>query len=112
MSITSLSASGVLFLVLSGLLDVSGVWAVYEPIVNKRVGRQAEKISAEEALLSFRIEEVTKRASPSRCAEDRRLQRDRRMLDPQLLVPAKRRNLNLASPDICKEVELLLPMSR
>ncbi|OQW30045.1 MAG: hypothetical protein A4E19_10825 [Nitrospira sp. SG-bin1] len=89
MKVTRISMSTVVVVLLSGLLEASGACAAYESIVNKRVVTRTEQISAEEALLTFRIEEAGKRISPFGCVADKKMERDRRLLDPQLSPPIR-----------------------
>jgi hypothetical protein len=113
MKVMSISISGYLFIVMNGIFDASGVFAAYGSygsIVNARVVNQTGEISIEEALLNFRIEEIVG-TSPSSCAAERKLEREQRLLDPQLSASGKRSNADPASSVICKETESALRMN-
>lgn len=111
MNIMSIAVSGVLFVLMTGFLGASGAVAAYEPIANLRVVHRAKRISAEEALLNFRIVEVVERKSRLGCAVDRKLERDQRLLDPQLGVLRKESKFHPTRLVICTELESTLPIN-
>jgi hypothetical protein len=112
MNMTNVSTSGVLFILMSGFLDASGLCAVYEPIVSERAVTQPEKMAVEETSLDFRIEKPVERTRRSDCAAAQRMEHDRRQLDPQLSASDRRNVLDSASQDRCNEPESSLPMNQ
>lgn len=112
MKVTGTSTSGILLIMMSVFLDTSSACAVYEPIVNERARTQPEKLTAEESLLNFKIEQLTESTQPSGCAAAQRMEDDRRRLDPQLSASDRRNVVNSASQETCKETEFSLPMNQ
>lgn len=112
MNMMSIAVGGVLFVLMTGFLGASGAVAAYEPIANLRVVHRAKRISAEEALLTFRIVEAVGRGSRLGCLVNQNLERDQRLLDPQLAASDKSRYANSVGPAACKEIKSTLPMNR
>ena len=96
MTIANVSIGGVLFILMSGFLNVSGLGAVSEFVLNERTLLQHEKKEIAETLLDFKIEEVVERPQPSDCTAVQKLENDRRKLDPQLSGSDERDRLNSA----------------
>lgn len=109
MNMTNVSTSGILFILMSGFLDASGVGAVYEPIVSERAVTQPEKMAVAEASLDFRIGELVERTRRSGCAAAQRVEQDRRQLDPQLSASDSRNVPDSASQDRCNEPDSRQP---
>ena len=107
--------NGVLWIVLLGMLNASVAVAksgVYGPIMTQRVWTRAEKRPVEEALLNFKIEAAVDAIVPKVCGADMELDRDRRLLDPQLPTSDTQNNLDAPTFIVCTEAEPVLPMDR
>ncbi len=107
--------NGVLWVVLLGMLNASVAVAksgVYGPIMPQRVWTRAEKRPVEEALLNFKIEAAVDAIVPKVCGADLKLDRDRRLLDPQLPTSEKWNNLDPPTFIVCTEAEPVLPMNQ
>lgn len=107
--------NGVLWVVLPGMLNASvavAKYGAYGPIVPQRVLTRAEKRPVEEALLNFNIEAVVDGVVPKGCGPDLKLNRDRRLLDPQLPTPNRRNNFDPLNSMSCTEIESVLPMNQ
>lgn len=112
MNRTNVSTGGVLFIVMSGFLDVSGLGAVSEFVPNEPTVLQHEKKGIAEALLEFKIEETVGHTQPSDCTAVQKLENDRRKLDPQLSGSDDRDRLNSARNNPCNNADSSLPMNR
>lgn len=107
--------NGLLWVVLLITLNASLAVAksgTYGPIVSQRTWIRAEKRPVEEALLNFKIEAAVDGISPKGCHTDLKLDRDRRLLDPQLPASDKRKNLDPPTFILCAETEPVLPMNQ
>lgn len=105
----------VLWVVLLGMLNVSVAVAksgAYGPIVPQRVWTRAEKRPVEEALLNFKIETAVDGIVPKVCGTHLKLDRDRRLLDPQLPISDKRNNFDPLNSMTCTEIESVSPMTQ
>lgn len=110
-----LLGNGVLWVVLMGMLNASvavAKYGTYGPIAPQRVWTRAEKRPVEEALLNFRIEAAVDGVIPKKCGTDLKLDRDRRLLDPQLRTSNKRKNSDRLDSMTCAEIEFVVPMNR
>ncbi len=104
MNRTSVSTGRVMLIVMSGFLDVSGLCAVHEPVVNERTVIEPDKTGIAETLLDFKIEEFFGHTQPPPdCTTAQKLQNDRRKLDPQLAASNGMNILNPESQAICNE---------
>ena len=99
-------------MLIGGVLGGWGAFAAYEPIANLRVVQRAKRISAEAALLNFRIVEVVRHRSRFGYVTDRRLKRDQRLLDPQLGVFSAENKFHPTRLVICTEPKPILPMNQ
>jgi hypothetical protein len=79
---------GGFLLVTTSFFGTVRAFTLHESIMNERALGQAQA----EALLTFRIEEVVERPSPSDCAADPKMMSDERKLDPQLPGCDRRNN--------------------
>lgn len=95
--------SGVLWVVLLGIPNASVAVAksgAYGPFVPQCAWAGAETRPVEEALLNFKIEAAVDGVVPKIRGADLKLDRDRRLLDPQLPNSNKRNNCDPAQfPD-------------
>jgi len=110
-----LFGNGVLWIARMGMLNASVAVAKYEtygPIVSQRVWAQAEKRLVEEALLNLRIEAAVDSIVPKGCGADLKLDRDRRLLDPQLPTSNNRNNSDQLNSMTCTEIETAVPMNQ
>lgn len=100
--------NGLLCVVLLITLNASvavAKYGTYGPIVPQRAWARAEKRPVEGALLNFKIESAVDGIVPKGCGADLRLDRDRRLLDPQLLTPNKQTNFDPLNSMRCTEIE-------
>lgn len=97
-------------IVVTGLFAMPRAFATGEGAVTPTEA-QTTRMSSAETLLNFKIEAPAKRTPPD-CAAAKKLEQDRRKLDPQLSASDKRKYLDPISPDPCKEVESIVPMKR
>ena len=107
--------NGVLWVVLLITLNASvavAKYGTYGPIVPQRAWIRAEKRPVEEALLNFRIEAAVDSVVPKGCGATMQLDRDRRLLDPQLPASDKRNALDPSTSILCTEVEPVQPMNQ
>lgn len=107
----SVSTGWALFILMGGFLDVSGLCAAHEPVVNEHTVIEPDKTGIAETLLDFKIEEFFGHTQPPHdCTTAQKLQNDRWKLDPQLAASNGMNVLNPESQAICNDADSPVPM--
>lgn len=107
--------NGVLCVVLMGMLHTSVAVAksgAYGLLAPQRSLTRAEKRPAEEALLNFKIEAAVDGPVQKGCGADLKLDRERRLLDPQLPIGDRRKQFDSQDFLTCTELDSRLPKTR
>lgn len=108
----SILTGGCLCIVVCGVCSGSEASVAYGSIAHERVMNRAERRPVEEALLTFRIEEVREHASLASCAAEQNMKRAQRLLDPQLSTADIRSNFDPINLAKCREIESASPTDR
>lgn len=98
-------------IVTTALCTASSAFATSEGGTNQTEA-QTDRMSSTEALLNFKIDQSIKHTPSSGCRRARKMEQDRRKLDPQLSASDKKKYLDPVGPDPCKEVESNVPLKR
>lgn len=102
MKMGKVSVKAILFVMMTtSFFGTGGAFASHEVTMNEHARDQAEA----EDLLTFRIDEVVERQSPSRCAADPKMVSDERLLDPQLPASDAMKSLVLLNPIECMKTK-------